>query len=133
MLKNVLILAILIGTSPIARAETATPFFEGKQISFIVGTSAGGGNDLYARVLAQFMPRYIPGRPVMVVQNMQGSEGAAAAGYVYNVAAKDGTVVATSPSSMLLAEALSPSKTRFDSRKFTWIGTVTPMTDVLAV
>jgi tripartite-type tricarboxylate transporter receptor subunit TctC len=126
-----LTVAALIATTS-ARADDA-PFYEGKQITFIVGTAAGGGNDLYARVLSQFMPKYIPGRPVMVVQNIPGSEGATAAAHVFNMAAKNGTVIATSPSSMLLAEAISPSSVRFDSRKFGWIGTVTPMTDLLAV
>jgi tripartite-type tricarboxylate transporter receptor subunit TctC len=116
-----------------AYAQGRAQFYEGKQISFIVGTDAGGGNDLYARVLAQFMPRYIPGKPVMVVQNMPGSNGATAAAHIYNVAAKDGTVIATSPSSMLLAEAMNGEKTRFDSRKFGWVGTIAPMTDLLAV
>jgi tripartite-type tricarboxylate transporter receptor subunit TctC len=130
----VISMSALTAGAPIgASAEDAVPFYQGKQITFIVGTAAGGGNDLYARVLAQFMPRYIPGRPVMVVQNMPGSDGATAAAHVYNIAAKDGTVIATSPSSMLLAESLSASKARFDSRKFAWIGTISPMTDVLAV
>lgn len=125
--------ALLGGMLPAAHADEPAPFYEGRQITFIVGTAAGGGNDLYARVLAQFMPRYIPGRPGMIVQNMPGSDGATAGAHVYNLAAKDGTVIATSPSSMLLAEALNPSQARFDSPKFGWIGTIAPMTDVLAV
>jgi tripartite-type tricarboxylate transporter receptor subunit TctC len=115
--------------APIARADD---YYSGRQITFIVGTGAGGGNDLYARVLAQFLPSHIPGRPAIIVQNMPGSDGSIAAGHVFNIAAKDGTVIATSPSSMVLSEAINPS-VRFDSRKFTWIGTVATMTDVLAV
>ena len=65
---------------------------------------------------------------------MPGSEGLdSGRADVFNIAAKDGTVIATSPSSMLLAEAVNSSSARFDSRKFGWIGTVAPMTDVLAV
>jgi tripartite-type tricarboxylate transporter receptor subunit TctC len=115
-----------------ATPALAEDFYAGRQITFIVGTGAGGGNDLYARVLSQFLPAHIPGRPAVVVQNMPGSDGSIAAGHVFNIAAKDGTVVATSPSSMLLAEAANPS-VRFNSRKFTWIGTIATMTDVLAV
>ena len=127
------LVALNAGALVSAYAEGPPRFYEGKQISFIVGTDAGGGNDLYARVLAQYMPRYIPGKPTIVVQNMPGSNGATAAAHIYNVAAKDGTVIATSPSSMLLAEAMNAAQTRFDSRKFGWVGTIAPMTDLLAV
>jgi tripartite-type tricarboxylate transporter receptor subunit TctC len=109
------------------------PFYASKQITFIVGTGAGGGNDVYARVLAQFLPRHIPGMPSMVVQNMPGSEGVTAAGYMYNIAVKDGTVVATTPASTLLAEALNPAQVHFESRKFGWVGTIATTTDLLAV
>jgi tripartite-type tricarboxylate transporter receptor subunit TctC len=128
-----LLVTLNAGVLAPAYADAPIRFYEGKQIIFIVGTDAGGGNDLYARVLAQYMPRYIPGKPVIVVQNMPGSNGATAAAHIYNVAAKDGTVIATSPSSMLLAEAMNAAKTRFDSQKFGWIGTIAPMTDLLAV
>lgn len=124
---------LCVAAAASARADEVPPFYVGKQINLIVGTGAGGGNDIYARVLAQFMPRYIPGKPTMVVQNMPGADGTIAAAYIYNAAAKDGTMIATSPSSMLLAEVMNPDHVRFDSRKFDWIGTIATMTDVLAV
>jgi tripartite-type tricarboxylate transporter receptor subunit TctC len=128
-------LAIATGLLAPATGWTAEgePFYASKQITFIVGTGAGGGNDLYARVLAPFLARFIPGNPTIVVQNMPGSDGTVAAAHVYSVAPKDGTVIATSPSSMFLSEALNPSRVRFDSRKFGWVGTIATMTDVLAV
>ena len=79
------------------------------------------------------MPAHITGKPVIVVQTMPGANGTTAVSHIYNIAAKDGTVIATSPSSMLLAEALNPSQVRFNSQKFGWIGTVATTTDVLAV
>jgi len=124
---------LLAATTVPAVAGDDASFYAGKQITFIVGTGAGGGNDLYARVLAPFLARFIPGNPTIVVQNMPGSDGTVAAAHVYSVAPKDGTVIATSPSSMFLSEALNPSRVRFDSRKFGWVGTIATMTDVLAV
>jgi tripartite-type tricarboxylate transporter receptor subunit TctC len=126
-------ISLLAATTVPAVAGDDASFYVGKQITFIVGTGAGGGNDLYARVLAPFLARFIPGNPTIVVQNMPGSDGTVAAAHVYSVAPKDGTVIATSPSSMFLSEALNPSRVRFDSRKFGWVGTVATMTDVLAV
>lgn len=115
------------------RAETSNPFYAGRTITFIVGTGPGGGYDLYARLVAQYMPQYIPGKPSLIIQNMPGTAGVNAANYVYNIASKDGSVIATVPSSVLLAEALDQSGMRFNSLKFNWIGTIATTTDLLAV
>ena len=60
-----------------------------------VGFAPGGGYDLYARTLARHMQRYIPGNPAVVVQNMPGAGSMRSANFIYNVAPKDGTAVAT--------------------------------------
>ena len=84
--------AILIaGTlSTPARAED---FYRGKTISLIVASGPSGGYDTYARVLAPYLRRHIPGEPTIVVQNMPAAGGNAGAGHVFNVAPKDGTVL----------------------------------------
>jgi tripartite-type tricarboxylate transporter receptor subunit TctC len=79
------------------------------------------------------MSAHIPGKPGIVVQNMPGSAGVTAAAYMYNVAPKDGTVIAANPPDYLLAELWNPEQMRFDSRRFGWLGTVSTITDVLAV
>ena len=108
-------------------------FYAGKSITLVVGTGAGGGYDAYARLVAQYMRVHVPGQPNIIVQNMLGAAGATAAGYMYNVAAKDGTYIAANPPDYLLAELWNPEQMHFDSRKFGWIGTVSTITDVLAV
>jgi tripartite-type tricarboxylate transporter receptor subunit TctC len=124
----------LIGLPDAAKAaDDAGGFYSGKQIEFVVGVSPGGGYDLYARVLTEFIRDYIPGKPVIVIRNMPGAAGVTAGSHIYNIAARDGTVIAISPASMLLSEALNPSQVRFESRKFGWVGTIATMTDVLAV
>jgi tripartite-type tricarboxylate transporter receptor subunit TctC len=116
-----------------ADGEAVANFYAGKQITVIVGTGPGGGYDAYARLVGQYMKAHIPGQPSIVVQNMPGSAGVTAAAYIYNAAPKDGTIIAANPPDYLLAELLNPEKTRFDSRRFGWLGTVSTITDVLAV
>ena len=77
---------------PASAQDSAAQFYKGKQITVIVGSSAGGGYDIYARLLSRHMPKYIPGNPAMVVTNMAGAGSNAAAAYLFNVAPKDGSV-----------------------------------------
>ena len=69
------------------------PFYEGETITIVAGTKAGDVYDLYARLFAQFMPKYIPGNPNIIVQNMPGAGSMIAANYVYNVANPDGLTI----------------------------------------
>jgi tripartite-type tricarboxylate transporter receptor subunit TctC len=126
--------ALTFLTGPcLADSADVANFYAGKQITLVVGTGPGGGYDAYARLVAQFMRAHIPGRPTIVVQNMPGSAGVTASGYMYNVARKDGTFLGANPPDYLLSELWSPDQVRFDSRKFGWIGTVSTVTDVLTV
>src|SRR5690349_22184485 len=84
---------LLAGSIGAAQAQTPAEFFRGIQITLITSASVGGGYDQYARLLAKHMPRFIPGNPTIVVQNMPGADGLRAANYLYNVAAQDGSVI----------------------------------------
>ena len=116
-----------------AKADNVASFYAGKQITFVAPTSAGGGFDLYSRLFAESFRKFIPGQPSIVVQNMPGAGGMRAAGYVFNVAPKDGTVIGMPLANIPLSEALEPNVARYQSAKFSWIGTITPETDVLGV
>jgi tripartite-type tricarboxylate transporter receptor subunit TctC len=87
----------------------------------VVGYAAGGGFDLYARDVAKFIGKYIPGHPNVIVQNMPGAGSVVAANYIYNIAPKDGTVI-----SLVRAPVMDPvtgtSSAAFDPTKFTWLG-----------
>src|SRR5262245_65184535 len=74
---------------PAANAQ-AQPFYQAKTIRIVVGFTPGGFYDRWARLLARYMPKYIPGNPEMIVQNMPGASSVIAANYVYNVAKGDG-------------------------------------------
>ena len=98
-------------------------FYKGKNVSVIVGYGPGGGYDVYTRLVARHMGKYIPGNPNMVVQNMPGAGSLVAANYLYNVAPKDGTVFGMFARNMPLIAVLGGNPAvKFDVRKFTWLG-----------
>ncbi|HWG05590.1 MAG TPA: tripartite tricarboxylate transporter substrate-binding protein, partial [Beijerinckiaceae bacterium] len=97
----------------------------GKQITLLVGGGPGGGYDVYARTFAPFYGNHIPGNPRITVENMVGASGLRVANYIANAAAKDGTVIAISLSSVPTAPLLSPEGVNFDVRKMSWIGSIT--------
>ena len=104
-----------------ARAQSVADVYHGKTIRILIGTSEGGGFDLSGRLIAQFIGRYIPGDPNVVPQNMPGASGLLAAEYLYNVAPKDGTVIAITQPSIVLNKAINPSAP-YQPRDFGWIG-----------
>src|ERR1700748_260704 len=79
--------------TPAAAEDAVAQFYKGRQITVEVGSSPGGGYDIYARLMARHLGKYIPGNPTMVVTNMPGAGSNAAVAHVYNVAAKDGTFI----------------------------------------
>ena len=114
--------SILWFTPQHASAQAAAEFYQNKSIDLIIGYSPGGGYDAYARLLARHLGAHIPGNPRIVPRNMPGGGSRAAAQYVYNVAPKNGTVLATGDQSLALEQALGSGNIQFDTRKFYWIG-----------
>jgi tripartite-type tricarboxylate transporter receptor subunit TctC len=113
-----------------ATQDVVAQFYKGKQITVIVGSSAGGGYDIYARLLSRHIAKYIPGNPTMVVSNMAGAGSNAAAAHVYNVAPKDGTVVGALQNSAVLDALLDAllgdtRRLRHDATKFVHLGSAT--------
>jgi tripartite-type tricarboxylate transporter receptor subunit TctC len=90
----------------------------------LVGYGAGTGNDLYLRLLARHIGKYIPGKPVMAPENMPGAGGIVMFNYLYNVAPRDGTLIAH-PSRSLVTEPLyGNAQARYDAQKFGWLGSM---------
>jgi tripartite-type tricarboxylate transporter receptor subunit TctC len=121
--------ALILGTLVAAAGANAqgTEYFAGRNITLLIGTTSGGGYDVYARVLARHWGRYIPGRPNITPKNMPGAGGLTMANYIYNQGPRDGTEIATMQSGVAfekLFQTLSPngSNARFDAAKFGWIG-----------
>lgn len=102
-----------------ALALAAVPaFYEGKTIRIVVGYPAGGGYDVYARLLARFMEKHIPGNPSIIVQNMPGAGSMVAANYVYEVAKPDALTIAMVGRELYLAEIGGVPELKVDFRKF---------------
>ncbi|MBX9740140.1 MAG: hypothetical protein K2X62_08710 [Beijerinckiaceae bacterium] len=115
-------LGLALAATPAAAQQSVADFYKGKTIDFYIGFSVGGGYDIYARTVARFIGEHIPGKPRVVPKNMTGAGSRVAANYVYNVAPKDGTVLATADQSIPLEQAIGDKGIQFDSRKFNWIG-----------
>jgi tripartite-type tricarboxylate transporter receptor subunit TctC len=111
-------------------AQAQTAFYQGKTINFYVGFAVGGSYDFYSRVAAQFLSRYIPGNPTIVVQNMPGAGSLQAAGFLYSSAPRDGTAIGMVSAAVALEEALHKPGVRYRAAEFTWIGRVTNSVEV---
>ena len=116
--------------APPAHAQSVEEFYRGRSITVLVGFTAGGGYDLYARLLGRHMGRHVPGNPTIVVQNMPGAGSMKATQYVYGVAPKDGLTLATVSRGMVTEPLLNAAN--FDPTKLTWLGTITSETSVCA-
>ena len=104
------------------RAQVTKSFFEGKTITFLVGSSAGGGTDVTARVIARHLERYIPGKPRIDVVNKPGAGGLIAANELYNLKKPDGLSLSTMNTGALFATAGGNEAIKFDLQKFLWVG-----------
>jgi tripartite-type tricarboxylate transporter receptor subunit TctC len=99
----------------------AADFYAGKTINFIAGTDVGGGFSIYARALGKHLPRYIPGNPTVVVKNMPGAGGSTASAWLYRIAPKDGTAIASVSPNAILGKLLDESQTQYDPTKFQYL------------
>ncbi|MEA2988525.1 MAG: hypothetical protein QOG83_1236, partial [Alphaproteobacteria bacterium] len=105
-----------------AQADPVADFYKDRTVTLIAGYSAGGGFDLYARVMANYLGKHIPGQPRIVVQNMPGAGSLRAASHLYNVAPKDGTVISLTRAPVIAPLLGSTGGAGFDATKFTWLG-----------
>jgi tripartite-type tricarboxylate transporter receptor subunit TctC len=122
--------AMLLALADPAHAQPVEDFYRGKTVTVLVGFTAGGGYDVYARLLGRHIGRHIPGNPSVVVQNMPGAGSLKATQYVYGLAAKDGLTLATVSRGMATDPLLNDAK--FDATRLTWIGSVTSETSICA-
>jgi|tagenome__1003787_1003787.scaffolds.fasta_scaffold20977319_4 tripartite-type tricarboxylate transporter receptor subunit TctC len=107
----------------------AQDFYSGKQVKIIVSSASGGGYDQYARMLARYMPKYLPGNPSMIVVNMPGAGGVIAANHLFNIAEKDGTVIGTLNRFSAVMPILGVEQARYKTEEFNWLGTTTNYAD----
>jgi tripartite-type tricarboxylate transporter receptor subunit TctC len=128
-MKLVVVVAFMLSmTSP---GAAQTPYHQGKTVTVVVGTLAGDLYDLYARAIALFMGRYIPGNPNIIVQNMPGAGHMIAANYLYNVAKPDGLTLGAINAGLYFEQLVGRPEVKFDWAKYNWIGNATKSPQVL--
>ena len=120
--------ATLVCSAP-ASADPVTDFYRGKTLRMLIGYGPGGGYDIYGRLVAEFLPRHLPGNPTIVAQNMPGAGSFVAAKYIYEVAPKDGTVFGSLAQTLAL-DSMSNPNAKLDVGKMPYIGRVVTNIDV---
>jgi len=105
-----------------ALAESVEDFYKGRQVTVIVTGATGSIYDLSARLVTRYMSEFIPGKPTMVVKMMTGGGHLIGTNWLYNVAPRDGSVLASIGEAIPLTQVLEPQNAKFDVSKFNWLG-----------
>jgi tripartite-type tricarboxylate transporter receptor subunit TctC len=105
-----------------AQGQAQTPFYKGQTITIIAGTGAGNVYDLYARLFARHMGKYIPGNPDIIVRNMPGAASMIAANHLFNVSKPDGLTIGAIYPALYFDQVIGRSEVKFDWNKFIWLG-----------
>ncbi len=124
MTRMMSIFAALILSAGGAAAQSVEQFYKGRSVTLVVGFAPGGINDIAGRLVGRHLGRFIPGQPVIVVQNIPGAGGLGAANRIYNVAEKDGSVIAGLGRSVPQLAIQGNPNANFDPLKFTWLGSL---------
>ena len=116
--------AVLAALVMPAAAQSVEAFYAGRTVTLIISFGAGGLNDIAGRLVAQHLPRFIPGHPRIIVQNMPGAGGLVAANHLYNAAPLDGSVLVQLDRSVAQSAIRGAANVKFDPLKFTWLGSL---------
>ena len=119
-MSRILWLSLFVFSTSTASAQSH--FYQGKTITVVAGASAGSAYDLYARLMAQFMGKHIPGNPNFIVQNMAGAGSIIGANYLYSVAKSDGLTIGAIQPSIYFNQLVKQPEVKYDWSKFTWLG-----------
>src|SRR6266850_5616045 len=126
------LLFAVVAAIPLVGFAQSSPY-AGKTVTIIVGYKAGGGYDATARLLARHLPKHIPGKPTIIVQNMPGANSMIAANHVYNVAKPDGLTIGTFNRNLPVAQLTKVDGVKYDMTKFAWIGSAASECTILAL
>ena len=123
----------LIGLLAALPLGVAAQSFQGKTVTIVVGYKAGGGYDATARLIARHLPKHLPGKPTVIVQNMPGANSIIAANHIYNVAKPDGLTIGTFNRNLPIAQLLKVDGVKYDITKFQWVGSAANESTILAI
>jgi tripartite-type tricarboxylate transporter receptor subunit TctC len=125
--------AVLLLSISTTSVHAQADFYRGKTIRIVIGYSAGGTNDLWARVVARFWGKYIPGNPDIIVQNMPGAATMIAANYIYSVGKSDGLTLGLIAPALFFNQIGGQKEVKFDWAKFAWIGSPEGTSEMLSM
>ena len=123
-------LLVVLGS---ASVHAQADFYKGKTIRLIIGYSAGGTNDLWARAIARVWGKNIPGNPTFIVQNMPGAATLVAANYIYGVEKSDGLTLGLIAPALFFNQLGDQKEVKFDWAKFSWIGSPEETSEMLSM
>lgn len=121
-LRAILCAVALCAATPAGAQEDVAAFYKGKTVRIVVGTAAGGGYDLFARIVARHLASHIPGGPAIIVQNLPAAGGLVMTNQLYATAPRDGTVIGAPINGIPTAPLLAPNGAHFDAEKLIWLG-----------
>ncbi len=107
---------------PAAAQTPVADFFKGKTITILVGSTAGGGYDTYARMIARYFGKHMPGNPAVVVSNMPGAGSNLAANSIYNISPKDGTFIGALYGGAPLEPLIGKTPVKHDPSRTQYLG-----------
>lgn len=135
-LRRLLAMAAMTAAVCLARpaaSQSVEDFYRGKMLNIYVGSAEGGGLDSYPRLLSEYLTKYIPGNPTVVIRYMPGAGGVKAANYIYKVAPQDGTAYGFVTRGAVYAPLFNVPQAEFDPRKLSWIGSTSKEVSIGAV
>lgn len=126
--------ALALASMTAAQAQqSVADFYRGKTITYNLAVPDGASWGLYARTFIEHLRKHVPGNPNIILQVMPGGGGVAAGNHIFNVATKDGTVIGTPLSTAMVFAATDPKEVMYDPRKYSWIGSMAVVQDVITV
>ena len=132
-MRSIFFAAVLLLSLWSTNLHAQADFYKGKTIRVVIGYSAGGTNDLWARAIARFWSKYIPGNPDIIVQNMPGAATMIAANYIYGVGKADGLTVGLIAPALFFNQLGGQKEVKFDWAKFAWIGSPEETSEMLSM
>ena len=124
-------LGFAVASSGLASAQPVGDFYRGKNLTLLIGVGAGGEYDTQARLIGRYIGRYIPGNPNVVAQNMIGASGLKMANHLYTLAARDGSFLGMLSNNLPMREVLGDKAIQFEAAKFNWVGSMSPLVEVM--
>ena len=123
----------LAGAVPAAAQQSAADFYKSKGLKIMLGHPPGGSYDLYARLAQEFLPRYLPGNPTIIVEHKPGGGGVVAAAWFYQQAPRDGSMISLFPETLAHTQLLEPDVAKWKVQEMTYVGSFVPVNTAYVV